>query len=157
MPKLTIELVPRTTWYANVRNLVTYSQWEKIKRQTRQKAGSVCEICGGVGDRWPVECHEVWQYDDETHVQKLTGFVALCPMCHMVKHFGHTALIGQTQAATEHLAAVNDWDAQTTQEYITAAYAEWQRRSCYDWQLDLSWLTKNFGIEIALDTLRRLL
>ena len=150
MPKLTIELVPLTCWYANVRKLVTYSQWEVIKHVTRQAAHSICQICGGVGERWPVECHELWQYNDETHIQTLVGLIALCPMCHMVKHFGHTAIIGYVEAAEAHLAEVNGWDAKTTKDYIDNAFAEWQRRSQYKWQLDLSWLQKTFGIEISI-------
>ena len=87
MPKLTIELVPQTCWYANVRKLVTYSQWEVIKRVTRRAAHSICQICGGVGKRWPVECHEIWQYNDEAHIQTLIGLIALCPMCHTFNDF----------------------------------------------------------------------
>jgi hypothetical protein len=38
-----------------------------------------------------LECHEEWDYDDETHVQKLTGLIALCGRCHRVKHLRNAA------------------------------------------------------------------
>ena len=37
--------------------------------------------------RVSLQCHEEWAYDDETLVQKLTGLVALCSRCHLVKHW----------------------------------------------------------------------
>lgn len=33
-----------------------------------------------------LECHEVWEYDDDAYVQRLS---ALCSRCHLVKHW-HT-------------------------------------------------------------------
>lgn len=36
----------------------------------------------------PVECHEVWDYDDDRKIQRLERRVALCPACHEVKHAG---------------------------------------------------------------------
>ncbi len=35
-----------------------------------------------------LECHEVWEYEEQTRVQRLSSLVALCTRCHQVKHWG---------------------------------------------------------------------
>jgi hypothetical protein len=34
-----------------------------------------------------LECHEVWDYDEATHLQRLSRFLSLCTRCHHVKHW----------------------------------------------------------------------
>src|SRR5574337_1863360 len=86
--KLTIELVPQTSWMNNVRAVLTTKRWDILRGIVADQAWNVCEICGGVGPKHPVECHEIWEYDEKNRTQKLAGMIALCPDCHMVKHFG---------------------------------------------------------------------
>jgi hypothetical protein len=145
---LTVELVPKTSWYANVRSNVSAATWEKLKRITSEHAGHVCEICGGRGKKWPVECHEVFAYDDEHHVQKLTRLVALCPACHEVKHIGLAGMRGNHRRAVAHLARVNGWSVADAELYIEACFEQWHRRSCHQWRLDISYL-EQFGIAAA--------
>jgi len=57
--RLTVELVPSTCWYTNVRSNVSKAVWDRLRRRVATDAGKSCEICGGRGGRWPVECHEV--------------------------------------------------------------------------------------------------
>src|SRR6266542_2374238 len=63
----------------------------------------------GRGPEHPVECHEVWRYDDRTHVQMLVRMIALCPACHQVKHLGFANVKGKGTQARAHLARVNGW------------------------------------------------
>jgi hypothetical protein len=140
MSPLTIELVPRTCWFSNVRSEVSASQWEAIKKHTFLKAMYVCEVCGGEGPRHPVECHEVWHYDDEAHVQTLVRFQALCPKCHQVKHFGLATANGRYAQAVRHLRKVNGWSEDDVKYYLEAVYEQWMRRSSHEWTLDLSYL-----------------
>lgn len=71
--KLTIELVPKTCWYSNLRTQIRTTDWDRISKETR--AAGVCGICGASDVR--LSCHERWEYDDEHGVQRLLGFVAL--------------------------------------------------------------------------------
>lgn len=144
---LTIELVPRTSWYKNVRSNVSKEEWERLKKIISSRAGHRCEICGGRGARWPVECHEIFAYDDERHVQKLIGLMALCPACHEVKHIGLAGLRGKSNSARAHLAKVNGWSMEDAELYIEGCFEIWHRRSRHQWNLDLSYL-KQFGIII---------
>jgi len=79
--KLTVELVPSTSWYSNVRSEVSKKDWNAIRKRVYREANYVCQICAGRGSKWPVECHEIWAYDDENHIQELAGMQALCPKC----------------------------------------------------------------------------
>jgi len=137
---LTIELVPKNSWFSNLRSELQKADWDRLRRMTYRKAGYVCEICGGKGDKWPVECHEIWRYDDTNKVQKLTGLIALCPACHQVKHIGLATVSGNIKQAHNHLATVNDLSNKQAQIYISDSFDVWRERSKYDWQIDLSWL-----------------
>lgn len=148
-PRLTVELVPRTCWYSNVRSEVSAADWEKCKRFVRERSGSQCEICGGRGRKWPVECHETWTYCHDTLVQTLTGLIALCPDCHSVKHIGRAEAVGRLPQAMKHLATVNGWTMSETQTYLEYAFAVWDARSQVDWDLDISFL-HSLGIEARL-------
>lgn len=144
---LTIELVPSSSWYDNVRSAVTKSQWDTIRSAVYKKANYVCEICGGVGSKHPVECHEIWDYDDVKFIQKLTGMIALCPSCHMVKHIGLAQVNGNMNKAISHLKKVNKFSKKQAEDYVAKSFNIWAKRSCNKWQVDLSYLL-NFNIKI---------
>ena len=143
-PKLAVELVPRSTWEWNVRSELTRTQWDKLRAQIYQKADHKCEVCGGRGKKHPLEAHERWSYDDNTHVQTLVGIEALCPLCHMVRHMGRTISLGLGDVAMAHMDKVNGWTPQQTEDHVTEAFKVWGERSKYNWHLDLTWL-KNVG------------
>lgn len=140
--RLTIELVPRTSWYSNVRSHVSEAEWDRLRKPVYQRAGSRCEICGGRGPAHPVECHEVWEYDDEARIQRLTGLIALCPACHGVKHLGRAHVKGRGDDAIEQLMRVNGWTASRAEDYVDLVLDIWKLRSQVPWRLDLSWLAE---------------
>jgi hypothetical protein len=138
--RLTVELVPKTSWYNNVRALVDELGWDRIRRQVYRQAEYRCEICGGRGPEHPVECHEVWRYDDRTRVQMLVRMIALCPACHQVKHLGFANVKGKGAQARAHLARVNGWTLAQADAYISEAFQVWAQRSQGPWTLDLEGL-----------------
>jgi len=150
-PRLTIELVPRSCWFDNVRSAVSSSDWKRLRQQTARAAGWKCQICGGKGPRWPVECHEIWHYDDDRQCQTLTGLIALCPSCHEVKHMGFSGLRGKKDEAVAHLALVNGWSLLGAFDYVDEAFDVWRERSRHAWQLDISWLETQ-GIKLRDET-----
>jgi hypothetical protein len=137
MTKLTIELVPSTSWYNNVRAKVTTREWDIIRKAVYNSAHNVCEICGGKGKKHAVECHEIWEYDDSKYIQKLIGMIALCPSCHKVKHMGLAKMIGEYEIAVKHLAKVNGWTKEDAKIYIEAQFEKWAQRSNHKWTLDI--------------------
>lgn len=152
--RLEIELVPKTCWWSNVRSNITPSEWEKCKRFVKERSGDRCEICGGKGARWPVECHEIWDYTLEgpnLHIQRLVGLEALCPRCHEVKHIGRAIATGNGPRAIEHLARVNGISLEDSEEHAMEAYYVWEERSKHPWKLDVSFLAL-LGIDVPIVT-----
>jgi hypothetical protein len=144
--KLTIELVPQTSHYTNLRSILSPDQWDKIRKETYKKAGYRCEICGGRGCKWPVEAHEIWEYDDINHIQKLIDIKALCPDCHEVKHIGLASIKGRLKEATNHFIKINKTHMAFAEKYINDQFELYYKRSCFDWKLDISLLdTKERG------------
>ena len=121
-PKLTVELIPSTCHFSNVRTTVTSTEWDKIRHISYAAADNKCEICksNGIlqGYKHKVECHEIWNYDDINHVQTLVGLVSLCPTCHQVKHIGRAIAIGKLTVCKKQLAKVNNWSANQIEEHI---------------------------------------
>jgi len=146
-PPLTVELVPKDQWGANLRSVLPKADWDRLRKAQYKKAGYVCEVCGGKGPRHPVECHEIWYYDDETNIQRLDGLVALCPTCHAVKHLGRTFAIGQGTRALNHLMRVNEWNQTDAEYYVEAVFEQWSQRSQHTWTLDISWIEQH-GVSI---------
>lgn len=145
---LAVELVPDTCAGSNLRRAVLAElgafPWAQVRRLVAARAGHTCEVCGGIGPRHPVEVHERWEYlsDTERHVQRLAGFVALCPKCHTATHYGLAQLreqrgelpAGSTRA---HLAAVNGWDEATVRHHLEHAFAVQRERNTHQWWWDL--------------------
>jgi len=138
--KLTIELVPSSSWYNNVRSEVSRKEWDIIRKKCYADANHVCEICGGVGKRHPVECHEIWNYDDNTNVQTLVGFIALCPSCHGVKHSGLTINRMGIEVVIRQLMKVNKISRDYSIRLINSAFDLWSERSKKSWEVDISYL-----------------
>lgn len=109
-PKLTVEIIPSKSWYNNVRSNVSEKKWDIIRKKCYKEAGYKCEICGdnglNQGQQHRVECHEIWNYDNKTKIQKLVGFISLCPLCHKVKHFGLAQISGDGEIAFHQLMKI---------------------------------------------------
>ncbi len=139
-PKLTLELIPSSSWFDNLRSQLPKETWDTLRRASYRAARYRCQICGGKGPDHPVECHERWNFDHLNHVQKLEGLIALCPACHAVKHFGLACLRGEQDAAEKHLMKVNHWTRAQMLEHVAQSFATWEEYSTLEWSLDLSWL-----------------
>lgn len=146
--KLEIELVPQTCWCSNVRNHITKKQWEMVKESVAKKAGDKCEICGGRGRKWATECHEIWGYGDAVRMQTLLGLIALCPDCHIAKHFGMARIRGKDKQAMWHMCRVNGWTIEQGVDHVNAQFDVWKERSTHEWSVDLSFMQRAFGITI---------
>jgi len=142
--KLKIELVPSTSWYDNLRKYIHKKDWDRIRKQAYANYGYKCGVCG---DEGRLNCHEIWEYDDKKHVQKLVGFIALCDMCHHVKHIGLAGILADEgkldyKEVVEHFIEVNSCDKNTFMKHREKAFKQWQERSRHEWQVDLGEYSK---------------
>ncbi len=138
--KLQIELVPRTCFWSNVRSNIKASEWNKIRRYIYQRSNFICEICGGRGNRHPVECHEVWEYDESPNTQRLVSFQSLCPLCHEVKHYGLAKIRGNSERAFKRFMEINNLDRLTAIKIINVVYRQWADRNELQWDLNIEYL-----------------
>lgn len=139
MNRLSIELVPRSAWFQNLRSMLQPGQWDRLRRSTYRRAEYACEICGGTGPEHPVECHEKWEYDDKRYVATLVGLYGLCPACHEVKHIGLAKKRGRLDQARTHLSAVNETTLAQADKDIDAAFYKWRQRSEHQWTVNIDW------------------
>ena len=49
MGKLTVELIPKTVFFSNVRTLLKQKYWDLVRKDSYEKAEHKCEICGEKG------------------------------------------------------------------------------------------------------------
>jgi len=136
--KLTIELVPKTQWFKSIRENMPSSEWDKLRKSVYTEYNHRCAICDGGGR---MNCHEVWEYDDQNHIQKLTGFVALCNLCHHVKHIGLASKLAQQgklnfDSIINHFMNVNNCNIETFVQHKNAALRKWKARSRHEWNID---------------------
>ncbi len=138
--KLTIELVPKTSWYNNLRDVIRPAKWDKLRKRVYAEYEHKCGICGATGGRF--NCHEIWEYIDANHEQKLIGFIALCDMCHHVKHIGYAGLLAQQGKldigeVIEHFMKVNKCDMKTFEQHRDTVSEQWKERSKHKWHVGL--------------------
>lgn len=142
---LDLELVPQTCFYANLRTILSKSQWSILSKQIRDQVYNICEICGS--DQQPLDCHEKWQYDDKKQIQKLIKMIALCKKCHGVKHFGFSQMQGKGKEAINHFMKINNLTKKQAEQHIEMCFELWAKRSKKKWIVDISYLS-NYGIDI---------
>ncbi len=137
---LTIELVPSPCWQNNLRTSMTRTHWDKLRKSVYATYNYYCGICNA-GDV-QLNCHEIWQYDDENHIQKLAGFIALCPMCHHCKHIGHAGILASQgkldlEQVIAHFLRVNHCSREDYSAHRKAAFDVWRERNRFEWNTDL--------------------
>lgn len=140
--RLTIELVPSSAWGKNLRKILSPRDWDAVRRACYRRAGHRCECCGGVGPTHPVECHEIWDYDEAWGIQWLSGVTALCPTCHQVKHWGRSLAVAtdafaERERLGQHLMRVNGWTEAQVTAHERRVFAWWRLASARPWSLDI--------------------
>lgn len=140
--KLTIELIPKSSFFKNVRSEVSRSEWDTIRKNVYKQADYKCEVCHGKGNKWPIECHEIFSYDADEKIQKLERLIALCPSCHQVKHIGLARVKGNYEKALDHFCRINETEKKEAEAYVDECFKVWQNRNCIQWKLDLTNLQK---------------
>jgi hypothetical protein len=137
MIKLTIEMVPKSSWYTNVRSNVSRTMWNFIRKKCYHNANNKCEICDSSKS---IECHEIWEYDDELLTQTLIGLICLCNDCHTVKHAGLAKLKGKEELVIKQIMKINNWNRNETIAYIEQSFRIWRSRSKHIYKVNFSFI-----------------
>jgi 5-methylcytosine-specific restriction endonuclease McrA len=143
--ELKVQLIPKTAWGKNVRSNVKKSEWDKIRKTVYEKENMICRICGDKDTT--LHAHEVWDFDEETHIQKLIDIVGICAACHNTIHYGRAQKMGTAKEAKEHFMKVNDADdLDWTLEIQEVQINHLRKSKIREWKLDIS-LIEKYGIK----------
>ena len=124
--KLTLELVPDTLRGQSLQVLLTNKAWNTLRKQTLEEYSDQCAVCGAVAPP-ALHCHEQWDYDEETHTQRLVRLIMLCPLCHHTKHMNDGAV--PLEELVQHFMKVNECSRQEFDEYYQQCCEERTQRT----------------------------
>lgn len=138
IPPLLPNLVPEPLWGENLRKYLKKEEWDFLRKHTYASSGYRCSICGGIGEKWPVECNEVWDYrslEDGRNIAVLIELKALCARCHQVNHLGKANIDGKYNEAIRHMAYINGWSLNYAGHVADDAFKTFSERSEKTWLL----------------------
>jgi len=144
VPTLLPDMLPSSSWEANLRTVLTQAEWDRLRKFCYQSAGHTCIACGSRGEPH-VEAHEAWRVDEATNTQYLTGLLCLCPTCHKAKHLGYANRLGLLPQVLARLQWLNDWSRETLSRELAAVEQRQKELSARKWRLDLSFL-RRYGV-----------
>jgi len=136
--KLNIEMVPTSAWGQNLRLSIPASKWDKLRKAVHEKNGNKCETCGS---DYRLSCHEEWDFNEETGIQKLNCLGSVCGMCHHVAHIGRSKQLASQgvldiDAVVQHFLTVNGVGMEVFAQAESEAINKWLRQSTIEWKPD---------------------
>jgi hypothetical protein len=140
--KLEPQLVPRPLWGKSASQLFKKRAiWKRIRGDALQAANGACEVCQHIpneiyGD--PLNCHEVWKYDDRLRTATLNAFKIHCVKCDSAAHIGMAIAYGAGDAAITQLAKVNGIQVEDAKAVVSKAMSVWRVRSKKEWTLRIA-------------------
>ena len=137
--RLEIEIVPKSSHYQNMRKVLSKDAWDLLRRSIYRKYNYRCGVCNAKGR---MNCHEIWEYDDTRGVQTLKGYIALCDLCHFVKHIGYASVLASQgkldyEKVVQHFCKVNKCKREKFDEHVNKAYKIGKERSALKWRVDM--------------------
>lgn len=140
--KLTLELVPVSTWGQSLAQLLPQPVWDTVRREVYSNAGYQCEVCDTRGV--VLHAHEIWEYDDRKRVQKLVGFICLCEDCHAIKHWGRTTAMANAgklprdyvEELKKHFCKVNNCSRDDFENHVVQSMAMSHKRNRKIYKID---------------------
>lgn len=151
--KLDIHLIPKKSWYHNLRKLLG-SKWTPLSKAVRENANYTCEVCGDASlQKRDYHCHEVWEYDYTNMIQRLHHMECLCWRCHAVRHWGHSVATKKNMnLLLEHASRVNGISKNAFLKYIAEEFRKWHANKEKEWDVDLN-LDNLSGYKLYFDKL----
>jgi hypothetical protein len=110
--------------------------WNRLRKDAYEKVGCKCVVCGSE-EKW--ECHEEWDFNDETKVQTLSRLMPLCVMCHKVKHIDLSMNVLEIpmEKLVGHFCKVNDCSVEDFEDYNQKRLEIWSERNEFSWKVSL--------------------
>lgn len=134
---LYIDMIPKTSYFKNIRSLFKVDDWNTIRNYIYKRVNYKCECCGCTRHKY-LEAHERWSFDFENKIQKLERIIALCKLCHLSTHYGFSKRKRNINIINEHLKKIKNIDDTELHNHINEAYNIWKDRNKVIWTLDYS-------------------
>ena len=136
--KLWGNLIPKGSFYANLRKVLTRNQWDSLRNLVYEKDFYKCFICGIAGVT--LEAHEHWIYDYERSIQKLYDVNALCKLCHLNTHLGQAIILTREgkldfQELIKHWCNINEEEKVSFKSYQLEVFKLWNLRNQFEWKI----------------------
>ena len=133
--KLRPHLVPKPLWGKSAANLLKRADWERIRREALQAARHACQVCSDAESASGLNCHELWDYDDEHGTATLVGLRIQCRNCDSAVHMGRAVRRGFSDTAIAQLVKVNGISPREAKTLYRSAMDEWKRRNKKHWRI----------------------
>ena len=144
--ELYIDMIPKTSYFKNVRSLFTKEDWNIIRHHIYKRVNNRCECCGCYRNKY-LEAHERWSYNNEEGIQKLERIIALCKLCHSAVHYGHSKMKKNMDKINDHIKKVKKINDEELEKHIKESRELWKERNKIEWKLNLS-IISNSGFSI---------
>jgi hypothetical protein len=133
--RLKPHLVPRPLWGKSAANLVKRADWERIRCDALTAARCACQVCCTAAPHGGLNCHELWDYDDEDGTATLVGLRIQCKNCDGAVHIGLAVRRGFGKSAIAQLVKVNVISPREAKMLYRSAMDEWRRRNKKQWRI----------------------
>jgi len=158
--KLWGNLIPKGSFYANLRKVLKKNEWDSLRNLVYEKDSYKCFICGISGVK--LEAHEHWKYDYEHSIQKLHDINALCRMCHLNNHLGLASILSRQgkldqRDLVEHWCNINGIKRVNFKNYQEKVKRLWNLRNQFEWKIvdkNNKDIFKELGFNELIDSLK---
>ncbi len=152
-------LVPKNSFFDNLRYLFSNEEWDIIRKLVYKRDKYKCKICKR--DNIKLEAHEEWVYNYKEETQKLSNIISLCNLCHVNKHLGFAEiLIEEKKLAKEniikHWCWVNHEKEENFNSYRESIFELWNLKNMIKWKI-ISFDENLISYKIDLSKLLRFL
>ena len=135
------EIVPHTK---SIFGLTTAGQWNNFGREQQR---SILDNVSSLPIAKQTTLYMLLNMPNRSEgTQTLKGLIALCPDCHVSKHYGYAQISGREEVAIRQLKAVNNLDDDSLRAYLSFKFAQWEARNHVNWKLDVSWIASHITL-----------
>jgi len=136
--KLWANLIPKNSFFDNLRHIFTNEEWDIIRKFVYKRDDYKCNICKQ--EEIKLEAHEEWVYNYKEETQKLNNIISLCSLCHFNKHLGFAEILIKEKKLTKkslikHWGWINQEKEENFDSYRDRVFELWNLKNVIKWKI----------------------